>query len=83
MEGSFCDDIFACVDGPAGEAALLAAAPQFDCSWGEDPLALCSAGQTVRDWITPGILTAADARSVCAATVSTPAALQLLCVVWE
>lgn len=83
VEGSFCDDIFTCVDDANGATALQVAAPGFNCSHGEDPLALCDSTQTVCQWITPGVLTAGQASSICAATVSTTTPLELVCIVWE
>ena len=81
-QGVFCDDIFTCVDDADAEAQLKAAAPAFDCSWDEDPLQLCEAGQTACQWTRPGVIDEAAAADVCAATVS-GAAPELVCIVWE
>ena len=76
VEGQLCDDVFACVPSSADAAALVAAAPDFDCSGA--PSGGCTGVTCV---FRPSTLDAAEIDEICAVT-TLPSLSDLLCMIY-
>lgn len=81
--GTLCDDVFVCVPDASAAAAVVAAAPQFDCT-SEPTGSPCDSGVrcAYRDPGGPSTLDEDEIAAICAVTVLEPPPDRVLCRVY-